>query len=444
MLDKVYNFISKYNMLESGDTVVCGLSGGADSVALLLVLCELRERLNISIEAIHVNHCLRGAESDRDESFCRDLCKKKNIVFNSVSCDVSGFSASKGISVEEAARELRYSAFREYSQGKKLATAHNANDVLETTILNLVRGTGLKGLAGIPAVRDNIIRPLLPVTRAEIESFLKNHVQEHITDSTNLSDDYTRNKIRHKVIPLLNELNGSLIETSVKSLETLRDENAFIDNYANKAFNKCFANNTLTELSSYEPVIRKRCIARLLSANALPYSHKRLEEADTILINGGKINISDNFYLIGEKGSIKLKKIVPKDTECISKPLIIGENCIFPDKVLICELIQCDNLKKNDSFNKMSTFSLLDYDKIRGRAIVRNRKFGDKIKLRNKNFTSSVKKLINEKIPSDMRSTLYFIEDEEGTIYAEGLGIADRTATDEHTKNFLKITVKRV
>ena len=172
MLDKIYSFIQKYDMLKSGDTVVCGLSGGADSVALLLALFSLKDRLGIQIEALHVNHCLRGAESDRDEQFCRELCKRKAIVFNAVSCDVSGYAEKNSLSVEEAARKLRYSIFEEYSAHKKTATAHNANDALETAILNLARGTGIKGIAGIPPVRGNIISPLLGVTRDEIEMFL--------------------------------------------------------------------------------------------------------------------------------------------------------------------------------------------------------------------------------------------------------------------------------
>ena len=444
MLNKVYSFIDKYDMLKSGDTVVCGLSGGADSVALLTALYELREKPCISVEALHVNHCLRGSESDRDEEFCRQLCSRLGIPFQAVSCDVAGYSVEKGLSVEEAARELRYSVFRERAQGKKLATAHNANDALETSILNLARGTGIKGIAGIPPVRDNIIRPLLTVTRAEIEEFLKERGQDYVTDSTNLSDDYTRNRIRHKVIPLLSELNGSLIDTSVNSMETLRDENALIEKLAAEAFGSCINDNLLSGLDAYDPVIRKRCIARLLSLNRLPYSHKRLEEADNILINGGKINISGNFYLTGRDGSIELTEIIPADTQDISCPLVKGENRIFADRMLFCEIVQCDNLKKNQSVNKISTFFLLDYDKIIGRAIVRNRRYGDKIKLRGRNFTSSVKKLINERIPAAERSTLHFIEDEEGTVFAEGIGIADRVKPDDNTKKFLKISIKRI
>ncbi|MBR2955503.1 MAG: tRNA lysidine(34) synthetase TilS, partial [Ruminococcus sp.] len=173
MLKKIRNTAEKYNMIKSGDAVVCGLSGGADSVCLLLSLNQLSAEMNFALEAIHVNHCLRGEESDRDQQFCHDLCKRLNIPFNAVSCDVKGYSEKNGLSCEEAARKLRYGIFREYSMGKLLATAHNADDNLETMLLNLIRGTGLKGIAGIPPVRDNIIRPLIAVSRLEIEEYLQ-------------------------------------------------------------------------------------------------------------------------------------------------------------------------------------------------------------------------------------------------------------------------------
>ena len=235
MLKKVLSFIRQHNMLSEGDIAVCGLSGGADSVSLLLSLYELRDELGISVEALHVNHCLRGEESDRDQEFCRDLCKRLGIPFTAVSCDVMGYAKEHSLSCEEAARELRYDIFAKHTIDKKLATAHNADDNLETVILNLVRGSGLKGISGITPARDNIIRPLLAVSRAEIEEFLKKHDQDYVTDSTNLSDDYTRNRIRHNIIPVMKSLNTSMIETSVRSISTLRAENDLIDRMTDEA-----------------------------------------------------------------------------------------------------------------------------------------------------------------------------------------------------------------
>lgn len=445
MLDKIYDFIEKNHMLHKGDTVVCGLSGGADSVGLLLALCRMKEKLGITIEAVHVNHCLRGRESDRDEQFCRELCCKLDVTLFTESCNVKEFAKIQSVSVEEAARKLRYNIFDKYSCGKKIATAHNANDNLETVILNLTRGSAVKGIAGIPPIRNNIIRPLLTVSRNEIEAFLLEFGQDFITDSSNLSDDYTRNKIRHRIIPMLEELNPSLIETSTKSADAMRTENSFIELETEKAFSLCLQGNSLYGLSEFHSVIRRRCIARLLSDNSLPYSHDRLEAADILALNGGKMNIAGDLYLVSDKNKLSLEKISNESMYIpISKELIIGENRIFSDKSLICEINLCDDLKKIKNVHKKLTFYILDYDKIIGKAVVRNRRYGDRIQLCGRNFTSSVKKLINETVPSDLRRQLHFIEDEQGTVFAENIGIAERVKPDANTVKFLTISIKHI
>lgn len=444
MLDRICRFIADNNMLSSGDSVVCGLSGGADSVCLLLVLNELSKQLGFTVEALHVNHSLRDDESDRDEEFCRCLCKKLDISFSAERINVTALAEEQSLSCEEAARRLRYSVFETYSRGKRIATAHNANDNLETIILNLTRGSGLKGLTGIPPVRGNIIRPLLEVSRSEIEDFLESRNQKFVTDSTNLTDDYTRNKIRHRIIPLLEEINSSVIKTTVKSSETLRDENDFITNAVRKASGMCRSENSFTGLEKYDKVIRRRCIAELLSDNGLPYSNERLTECDRILCIGGKIDLNRRIYFVSDgktAGLVQADNILP-DTEKSSE-LIIGENSLFHDITMSCRIINCDNLRKIKKVHKKLTFYHLDYDKISGRAIVRNRRYGDKIQLCGRNFTSSVKKLINENVPSELRSTLHFIEDEKGTIFAEAIGIADRVKPDENTVRLLEINIKR-
>ncbi len=430
-------------MLQNGDCVVCGLSGGADSVCLMLVLTELSDKLGISVEALHVNHSLRGSESDSDEEFCRRLCEKLKIPFRSERCDVKKYAAENGLSDEEAARILRYRIFAKNSENKKIATAHNADDNLETVILNLARGSALKGLAGIPPVRNNIIRPLLVAERTEIEAFLSLKNQNFVTDSTNLSDDYTRNKIRHKIVPLLKEINSSVVKTSVESLRALRSENDFIEDEVNKAVCDCRTGNSFSGLGKYHQVIRRRSIAKLFSDNSLPYSAERLKSADDILLCGGKINLSRDIFLLSDGNRLELRKIPPRNEHInLSKELVLGENKIFPDKILHCTLDECENLRKIEDVHKNLTFYSLDYDKIRGRAIVRNRRYGDKIQLCGRKFNSSVKKLINEAVPPEQRSSLHFIEDEAGTIFAEAIGIAERVKPDCNTVRILKITIR--
>jgi tRNA(Ile)-lysidine synthase len=294
-------------------------------------------------------------------------------------------------------------------------------------------------------VRGNIVRPLLTVTREEIEAFLAERGQGYVTDSTNLSDDYTRNMIRHRIIPLMREINPSVVQTSVGTADALRSEDSFIDGAVTKALEECMDGDKLKGLAAFPEVVRKRCIARLLSGSSVPYSGDRLRAADALLLNGGKLNVAGDRYLVAENGSIELRTIsVSADPQELSVPMQIGANRLFPSRELVCEIVNCDDLKKFEDVHGKLTFLLLDYDKIRGRATVRNRRFGDRIRLSGRGFTSSVKKLINEKIPVSARAELHFIEDDEGLICAEGIGIAQRVAPDGSTWRLLAVYVREV
>jgi len=200
MLDTVKRTISDYMMLETSENVLVALSGGADSTALLLSLREL----GYPVRAFHLNHCLRGAESDRDEAFCRRLCEKLGVELTVERVDIA--AAAGDSAVEETARRIRYARLEHAAHGAKIAVAHNADDNLETMLFHLVRGTGAKGLTGIPPVRGRIIRPLIAVERSEIEAFLRERGQDFVTDSTNADTVYTRNRLRQEVVPVLREL----------------------------------------------------------------------------------------------------------------------------------------------------------------------------------------------------------------------------------------------
>lgn len=206
-LNEVLKNIRRYDLIHRGQQVVVGFSGGADSVCLLHVLYELRTLLGISeLKAVHVNHCLRGEEALRDETFSRDFCRKHGIDFRAAQVDVKGLAASQGLSIEEAGRKLRYEALRrELVSGGVMATAHHADDSAETILLNLARGTGFKGAAGIRPKRDDVIRPLIFCSKADILSYVEGCGLPYVTDSTNLSNEYTRNAIRNMILPLFRE-----------------------------------------------------------------------------------------------------------------------------------------------------------------------------------------------------------------------------------------------
>ena len=221
MLNKLLSFIRRYEMITPGDTIVCAVSGGADSMALLWSMYLLKEKLNIHLSAAHYNHGLRGEESDRDEAFVRDFCQGYGIPFVSQKGKI--VAGEKGL--EAAARDARYTFLK--SLPGKIATAHTADDNAETVLMHLVRGTGLKGLGGITPVNGELIRPMLSVTRDEVCAFLEEYHIDHITDSSNDTDTFLRNRLRRHVMPLLKQENPRLAENlSAMALRLREDEEA--------------------------------------------------------------------------------------------------------------------------------------------------------------------------------------------------------------------------
>lgn len=225
---KIAHFIEKNHLFSLSDKVLVALSGGADSVALLCVLHALGYRL----EAVHCNFHLRGSESDRDEQFCQDLCQRKNIPFHRKDFDTLTYARQQGISVEMAARTLRYDFFetlRQSTEAAVVAVAHHRDDSVETVLLNLVRGTGLKGLRGIPVSNRHIVRPLLGVSREELLSHLESISETYVTDSTNAETLYQRNKIRHEVLPLLRQINPQAMANISRMTQYVSEANLLLE-----------------------------------------------------------------------------------------------------------------------------------------------------------------------------------------------------------------------
>ncbi len=228
MLNKVKDYIRKHKLLDDNGLYIVALSGGADSVALLLLLDEM----GYNIHAAHCNFHLRGEESDRDELFCESLCQQKSIPFHRIHFDTLTYAETHKVSVEMAARELRYHYFEELRSdigATGVCVAHHQDDSVETVLLNLIRGTGLRGLTGIQCRNGHILRPLLCVSRKEIESYLQTKDQSYVIDSTNLEDDMLRNKVRLRVIPLLQELNPAVTENILRTSENLTEAQGILD-----------------------------------------------------------------------------------------------------------------------------------------------------------------------------------------------------------------------
>jgi tRNA(Ile)-lysidine synthase len=232
MVEKVISLATEYGMLPPGGRVLCAVSGGADSMCLLHLLAGLAGADGFSLAAAHYNHHLRGAESDRDEDFVRRWCAGHGISLTVWGGDVAGEARRTGQGIEETARRMRYAFLSETAQavgGALIATAHHADDNAETLLLHLIRGTGLQGLTGIAPRRGNLVRPLLTATRAEVEDYVARHALPYVEDSTNTDMAYTRNKLRHTVMPLLRELNPRITESMSGTARYLRTDNDFLN-----------------------------------------------------------------------------------------------------------------------------------------------------------------------------------------------------------------------
>ncbi len=430
MLEKIQNTIQKYNMLSPGERVCIGLSGGADSVSLLFSLKELGYR----VFAVHVNHNLRGEESKRDEEFCRNICFKAGIELYVESVNVGDFCHDNKLSTEEGARKLRYQAIGKHLNGEKLATAHNLNDCFETTLFNLVRGCGVNGLKGIPPVRDNVIRPLIGVTRAEIEEYLVQHGYDFVNDSTNSHDDCSRNIIRLNVVPELLRINPSLYKTYAKSLNIFEAAGGYISLKADEALKQSQIGESWDFSLISDVAVKTQAIERLLRINGIEPSFDRIDRVNQLLTVGGRINISKGVYVRAESGKISFESGF-EPAECVYATFDEPVD-YFGKKVEFTEISQFDI----SSYNKPELKWIIDCDRLCGDACIRGYIGNEKIRLPGRGFTSTVKKLL-ACLPQRERKRAVVVADSVGAVWVEGFGAAERVACDNATVRAVKVTV---
>ncbi len=428
MLSKVIRAIDKYGMLEFTENVTVALSGGADSVCLLYILCELKEKYRINLSAVHVNHMLRGAESHRDENFVKKLCKQLDIPLTVRRVDVKSIAQSRGESIELAARNVRYSIFKEVAQGV-VATAHSADDNLETVLYNITRGAGLRGVCGIPPKRDIFVRPLIFCSRAEIERYLNDKELTFVTDSSNLTDDYTRNFLRHNAVPLLKSINPNVGQTVAAMCANLREDEEFLFSTAKKIYTLCNRETYLdAELLALQPsAVIKRVIALYLEERFNTNADSlHLESCKKILLSGGRTSLSGNLSAVcqGERFFVvsESEKNIPHTEFTVETREICLEN--------------------DTKINKLFLKNAIDCGKIIGSLVVRTRMPADEIRLKGRNCTKLLKKLFNElKIPDDMREIIPVAADEMGVVWIYGIGVAERVCIDENTKTAKEFVV---
>lgn len=425
--------IQKHNMLSAGNSVCVALSGGADSVALLLVLYELSSELDFSLSAVHVNHLLRDKESDRDEQFCRDLCGKLNVPLKVFREDAAAFSQSIGESVETGARELRYKIFSGLTCDK-IATAHNLNDNAETLLFRLARGTGLHGLSGIPPVRGNIIRPLIECSRDEIEAYLAEKNQTFVTDSTNLSDDYARNKIRHRIVPEMQAVHGAFPSCVTRMVQSFAEDEDFLTAEAKRCEKQ--------SLFTLHPAIRKRIIINQLKSHNLKVCTEKIDEIEeALMLHKSRIMLENGFFAAFDKGVMRIYREQPSE---IPEAVVTEPDREYPfnGERIVKISVQSDEIApETDIVNKNSTIYYADYDTIQGDIVLRNRLRNDVIKPANSVHTKELRKILQQKLPPEKRKISAVLEDKNGIIWAEHAGIAHRVKPDENTENYLRIEI---
>ena len=409
MLNKLERFLRQQKLVSAGDRVVCAVSGGADSVALLFAMYLLGPKLGITVEAAHFNHHLRGGESDRDAQFVKQLCDRLEIPLHAGGGQVR--AGKKGL--EAAARDARYGFLR--SIPGKIATAHTADDNAETVLMHLVRGTGLKGLGGIAPVNGALIRPMLEITRQEVLDFLQEYNLQYVEDSTNSTEQFLRNRLRHQVIPLLKRENPRFARNvSAMALRLREDEQALADRVSEEL-------PDVPALRQMPGALRKRQLAAFLESCGVPEpeaEHIRLAEG---LVFSDKPSASAAFpgdVTVCRNYDRLEKRRGGGELACVQLPC--PGDLELPELGLRIVCCPAESLS-----NSPERFCVIPV----GKMILRSRQSGDRIELPGGH--KSLKKLfIDKKIPASCRQTVPVIADEKGILGVFGIGADVSRAAD--------------
>ena len=451
MKNKILETIRKYNMLSKGDTVVVAVSGGADSVCLLYLLNSLRGELGIFVSAAHVNHLLRGKESERDEAFVRTLCKKWGVELSVARVDCKQFAEEHGKSIELAGREIRYAFFDKLTESMsraKVATAHTLSDNMETAIFNIARGTSLKGLCAIPPVREDVIRPLIEVTRDEIESYLKEKSIEFMTDSSNLTDEHTRNFIRNHIVKDLREINPSIERAFQRLIHSVREDEEFIANLADEALRQCVnpAGEIIREhFQSYPKSLQSRVIllqAKLITGAQLEAHH--IEAIHKLNFTRGSVNLPLD-YCAEVTGNVirfvsQKPPVLPREEWKVN--LKIPETKLPDGRILKVRVCTGEEITAGQNINKILIYSDPECDTING-TIVRNRRDGDRFRQKGRLGAKSLKKLFNEEeVPVEQRDTLAILEYGGEIAWIQDFGVSEYFTVNRSDQKAIEIILE--
>lgn len=433
-------------MISHGGRVLCAVSGGVDSVVLLHIMLEIRNALGIEVCAAHLNHMLRGEDSDGDEEFVRSLCGRYGVPFISERADVKKYAESSGESIELAARNVRYDFLRRAAEkfgAQKIATAHNANDSLETMLINIARGSGSNGLCGIPPERNGIIRPLIYITRAEIEKYAESRGISYREDKTNREAVYSRNNLRLNAVPALLYVNPSAVENASRAAKLLRAETRLLEEIAGRELTRlergAKGKVKCDELLALDCALFGR-VVRLLASQAsgdeeytLEFKHaadveklaKSPSPSGVINLPGGITARREYEFIIFEK---ECERKLPEEKRLSEGETRFGEYIISVKKTEKCGKIH----------NSVNTFCI-SCDRIQDSLIVRSRRPGDCIRLPGRPQKSIKKLFTDEKVPRRERDFIPVICDGENVAAIAGFGADERYADASGEAFFIEI-----
>jgi tRNA(Ile)-lysidine synthase len=466
LLKKVLSYIKDNKLIEAGDKILVALSGGPDSVCLLNILFELKEELNIDIGAAHINHLLRGEDAFKDEEYVIEICEKFGIPYFMTRVDINNYSKEHKISSELAGRQVRYDFFEEIIKKEgfnKIATAHNANDQAETILFRIMRGTGLEGLGGIKPSRNNkVIRPILCLSRKEVEGYIQLKKLKPRIDKTNFEKIYNRNKIRLDILPYMKEnFNDDIIQTLNRMSVLLQKDNEFIEKLALNSYKKyCIEEEDYfiikEEIFKEEEPIINRVLRHALvkySKSNYDFEMKHINEIFYLSqkTSGKVVDLPNGIYVENIYGDIYIKN---KKNKCnindkeekisISRAEINNQRIIFGQFVVefsVSKDYQRDIVSLNNSDNLIQCF---DFDKISDNILVRKRIDGDKIIPLGMSGTKKLKDIfIDMKIPKEERESIPILCFDKKIAWIIGIRASEEYKVTNQSKNILKVVVKR-
>lgn len=449
VLEKVRNYTAEHGMLEHGMEIIVGVSGGADSVCLLHLLKRLAPEYELTLRAVHINHGVRR-DAAADEIYVEELCSSWELPFVRRRVDMEGYAEKMRLSPEEAGRELRYGIFEELrreraAQGKnvRIAVAHNANDRAETMLFHMFRGSGLKGLCSIQPVRGAVIRPVLCLTREEIEAYLERQQVTYCSDSTNEEDHYARNRIRHHVLSYAErEICVGSVQHMNELAQQLSETENFLAEQTETALSRCRIPGELPSIDLQcfrrEPeLLRKRILRRLLSemtTHCRDITKRHIDAMDKLAdADGCKVlMLPYGLCVRKEYGRIYLERINPeekKESEEEFSFRVMDRSVYFSQRM--------ENISEN-RYTKC-----FDYDKIITSMLVRTRQPGDYLTIDAALHKKTVKEyMINEKIPKWKRDSIRLLADGSHVMWIPGYRISQYYKVDENTRRIVEVRIR--